>query len=76
MSRPKIFAEPRVTTAIRLPESLRDELQAAATARDVSVNYLIHRAIDDYLQRLPKIGPYEGPTPRSAGQHPDTTATS
>jgi hypothetical protein len=76
MSRPKIFDEPRVATAIRLPTSLRDELQAAATARDVSVNYLVTRAIGDYLQRLPKIDPYEGPTPRSAGQHPDTTATS
>jgi hypothetical protein len=53
MGRPRIYEEPRVATAIRLPASLRDELQVAATERDVSVNFLVTRAVSDYLRRLP-----------------------
>lgn len=53
MGRPRIYDEPRVATAIRLPTSLRDELQAAAAERDVSVNLLVTRAVRDYLGRLP-----------------------
>jgi hypothetical protein len=52
MGRPKIYDEPRVATAIRLPTSLRNALLAAATARDVSVNLLVTRAVADYLGRL------------------------
>jgi hypothetical protein len=63
MGRPRIYDEPRVATAIRLPASLRDELQAAATERNVSVNFLVTRAVLDYLRRLPAVGPDE---PRSA----------
>jgi hypothetical protein len=59
MGRPRIYDEPRVATAIRLPASLRDELQAAATERDVSVNFLVTRAVLDYLRRLPAIDPVE-----------------
>ena len=55
MGRPRIYEEPRVATAIRLPTSLRDELQAAAVERDVSVNFLVTRAVLDYLRRLPSI---------------------
>lgn len=55
MGRPRIYEEPRVATAIRLPASLRDELQAAALERDVSVNFLVTRAVHDYLRRLPSI---------------------
>jgi predicted transcriptional regulator len=53
MGRPRIYDEPRITTAIRLPASLRRKLQLAATRRDVSVNYLVTRAVSDYLDRLP-----------------------
>jgi hypothetical protein len=56
MGRPRIYEEPRVATAIRLPASLRDELQAAAVERDVSVNFLVIRAVRDYLRRLPSVG--------------------
>jgi predicted transcriptional regulator len=56
MGRPRIYDEPRIATAIRLPTSLRDELQEAATARDVSVNFLVTRAVADYLRRLPPPG--------------------
>lgn len=52
MGRPKICDEPRVTTAIRLPTSLRGQLQEAAAERDVSVNHLVTRAVSDYLARL------------------------
>ena len=55
MGRPKIYEEPRVATAVRLPTSLRDELQAAAAERDVSVNFLVTRAVRDYLTRLPPV---------------------
>ena len=52
MGRPRIYDEPRVATAIRLPVSLRDELLATATERDVSMNFLVTRAVSDYLRRL------------------------
>lgn len=52
MGRPRIYDEPRIATAIRLPASLREELHAAATERDVSVNFLVTRAISDYLRRV------------------------
>lgn len=52
MGRPRIYDEPRVATAIRLPTSLRDELLTAATERDVSVNLLVTRAVSDYLRRI------------------------
>lgn len=56
MGRPRIYDEPRIATAIRLPVSLHDDLQTAATQRDVSVNFLVTRAVSDYLQRLPPPG--------------------
>jgi hypothetical protein len=55
MGRPKVYAEPRVATAIRLPASLRDELLAAAAERDVSVNFLVTRAVTEYLSGLPAV---------------------
>jgi len=51
MARPQKYGE-RVTTAIRLPEELHEELQRAATERDVSINFLVTRAVEDYLERL------------------------
>jgi hypothetical protein len=53
MSRPKLYDEPRVATAIRLPTSLYEELQSAAGARDVSVNFLVTRAVSSFLAQLP-----------------------
>jgi hypothetical protein len=52
MGRPRMYDEPRIATAIRLPVSLRDELLIAATERDVSVNLLVTHAVSDYLRRL------------------------
>ena len=68
MSRPKIYDEPRVATAIRLPPSLHGELQTAATERDVSVNFLVTRAVTAFLAQLPPAGtdlPPEGEAPSS-----------
>jgi hypothetical protein len=66
MSRPKVYDEPRVATAIRLPTSLHGELQTAATERDVSVNFLVTRAVAAFLAQLPPAGtdlPPEGEAP-------------
>ncbi len=52
MARPKIYDEPRVTTAVRIPPEVRDELHRVARARDVSVNYLINRAVEEFLPTL------------------------
>lgn len=68
MGRPRIYEEPRVATAIRLPTSLRDELQAAAAERDVSVNLLVTRAVRDYLGRLPSLRD-EPRGPRHVARH-------
>ncbi len=53
MSRPRVYDEPRVATAIRLPTSLHEELQSVASERDVSVNFLVTRAVSTYLAQLP-----------------------
>ena len=52
MSRPKVYDEPRITTAVRLPESLHGWLKSAARERDVSVTYLVVRALEDYRDRI------------------------
>jgi len=51
MSRPKVHGD-RVTTAIRLPVELHGRLLAAADEGDVSANFLIAKAIEDFLPRL------------------------
>jgi len=66
MSRPKVYDEPRVATAIRLPTSLHGELQTAAMERDVSINFLVTRAVSAFLAQLPPAGtdlPHQGKTP-------------
>ncbi len=42
----------RVSTAIRLPIELHAELQRQASEREVSVNFLVTRAVDHYLREL------------------------
>lgn len=55
MGRPKKYFERRVTTAVRLPETLHRRLQDTAYARDTSVNHLIVKAAEHYLSHLPPI---------------------
>ena len=52
MTRPRVYNEARVATAVRLPESLHKRLQQVAEDRDVSANLLITKAVGDYLDRL------------------------
>jgi len=54
MGRPRISEERRIATAVRLPESIHHRLQLAASDRDVSVNLLITKAVERYLDRLPR----------------------
>jgi hypothetical protein len=53
MARPRIYEEPRVVTAVRLPESIHRRLHDAASDRDVSANLLVTRAVSELLDRLP-----------------------
>lgn len=46
-----------MSTAIRLPANLHAELQRQAEERDVSVNYLVTRAVDHYLRQLAPADP-------------------
>ena len=52
MPRPKMHKGRRVTTAVRVPEELHRRLTTAAAEREVSVNYLVVKAVEDYLERL------------------------
>lgn len=75
MGRPRIYEEPRVATAIRLPTSLRNKLRATAAERDVSVNLLVTRAVLDYLERLPSLS--DAPSgPRRVARGPRIGAAS
>ena len=42
----------RTATAIRLPADLHDQLVAAAEERMVSANWLVIKALEDFLPRL------------------------
>lgn len=42
----------RTTTAVRLPEALHDQLRQAADDRGLSVNYMVVKALEDFLGRL------------------------
>lgn len=51
MGRPKVHDD-RTSTSIRLSPALYEALREAATERDVSMNWLIVKAIEDFLPRL------------------------
>lgn len=42
----------RSATAIRFPEELHERLRTAADERHFSVNYLVVKAVEDFLDRL------------------------
>lgn len=42
----------RLTTAIRLPEDLHRQLREAADERDLSINYLVVKAVEEFLENL------------------------
>lgn len=53
--------EERVTTAVRIPESLFERLKEAAATRDTSVNHLLVKGADYYLRKLPPLEPADDP---------------
>jgi predicted HicB family RNase H-like nuclease len=52
MGRPRVHEEERVATAVRVPKTLHDRARAAAQERQVGVNFLVVRALEEYLDRL------------------------
>jgi predicted HicB family RNase H-like nuclease len=42
----------RTTTAIRFPESLHEQLKGAAEERDLSINFLVVKACEEFVERL------------------------
>ena len=42
----------RTSTCIRFPEELHARLQAAAAERDVSMNYLVTKAVEKFIDHL------------------------
>ena len=42
----------RTTTAVRLPEDLHEELRQAADERGFSVNFMVTKAVEDFIRRL------------------------
>ena len=42
----------RTATAVRFPEELHDQLVRAADERDLSVNYLVVKAVEQFLPKL------------------------
>lgn len=51
MGRPRTYSN-RVTTAIRFERDLHERLDVAAAERDVSINWLVTRAVEQFLDRL------------------------
>jgi predicted transcriptional regulator len=51
MSRPRRH-DSRTATAVRFPPELLARLQQAAAERDLSANYLVNRAVEEFLDRL------------------------
>jgi predicted HicB family RNase H-like nuclease len=43
---------PRMTTAIRFPTEMHEQLKQAAEDRDVSINFLVVKAIEEFLPKL------------------------
>ncbi len=48
-------SENRTPTALRLPDSLRKKVHAVAEERGTSVNHLVIKALELYLEALPPI---------------------
>jgi hypothetical protein len=55
--RPRQYPEDRVTTAVRIPKDLYTKLKREANERDSSLNHLLVRAAEYYLDRLPPLEP-------------------
>ena len=45
----------KVTTAVRFPQELHDRLTRESEQRDVSINLLVTKAVQRYLDQLPPV---------------------
>lgn len=52
MSRPRVHQTPRSATAIRFPTDMLARLHVESDARGVSVNWLVNRAVERFLDDL------------------------
>ena len=52
VGRPRREPDDRVAMSIRLRPDTHARLLVATTERDVSMNWLVQRAVDDFLDRL------------------------
>lgn len=52
VGRPRTEPKDRIATAIRFAPDLHERLLLAADERDLSVNWLVNRAVADFLDRL------------------------
>lgn len=43
---------PRITTAVRFPAELHEQLREAAEERDLSINFLVVKAVEEFIERL------------------------
>ncbi len=57
MARPRVHGE-RVTSAVRIPVDLHERLQQTAYDRDTSINHLMVKAAEYYLDNV--LVPIEG----------------
>lgn len=48
----RLMTKPRMTTAIRFSPELHARLKEAAEDRDLSINFLVVKAVEDFLPRL------------------------
>lgn len=47
-----------MTTAIRFPEAVHEQLKTAADERDLSINFLVVKAVEEFLERLLPAGEF------------------
>lgn len=59
MGRTKQFDPHRPAVAVRMPKELHERLRTTADERDTSVNHLMVKAAQAYLDRLPPLEPEE-----------------
>lgn len=52
MARPRSEPQNRTTTAVRFPQDIHETLRETADEVGVSINWLINRAVVEYLNRL------------------------
>jgi hypothetical protein len=67
VGRPRIHDEERVTTAVRLPRSLHEQLRRAADERQVAANLLVQKALEAYLPSLTPIDHLTGSLSQPVG---------